>query len=300
VSDAATVGPGALLRVGRESRRLVPQDIADTLNLTLRVVEDVEAENWGRLPGPAFTRGYLRAYARLLEIDPDEVMQAFDAAVGRRSGDEVPVAGAMHQVRRRGVEDLLQKHPGAVLGGAVAAVICAVLVVLLAVWPEATDVATTARQPVAVTDPIVPRPLASESARESALGDVPGGAVANTDTIPVAPPVQVSAGTPAATLRSVTSVEEGTSAIAQRISAGGEDRLSFIFTEDCWVEIKDSQGATSYGDLGKSGSTLELVGQAPFRILLGNAPGVTLQFNGERVALSPHTRNKVGTLVLGQ
>jgi len=295
-----TVGPGALLRAGRESRRLAPQDIADTLNLTLRVVEDVEAENWSRLPGPAFTRGYLRAYARLLEIDPDEVMQAFDAAVGRRSGDEVAVAGAMHQGRRRGIEDLLQKHPGAVLGGAVAAVICAVLIVLLAVWPEATDESTAARQPGAVVDPIVPHPLAPESPRENVLPDTPASVLADTATIAAAPPAQVSGGTPAAMLQGVAAVAGGTSATVRRISTSGEDRLNFVFTEDCWVEIKDPQGATSYGDLGKSGSTLELVGQAPFRILLGNAPGVTLQFNGERVALSPHTRNNVGTLVLGQ
>jgi len=298
VSDTTTVGPGTLLRVGRESRRLVPQDIADTLNLTLRVVQDVEDENWVRLPGPAFTRGYLRAYARLLEIDPDEVMQAFDAAVGRRTGEQVAVAGAMHPVRRRGIEDLLQKHPGAVLGGAVAAVICAVLVVLLAVWPETTDVATAARQAVAVADQNVPRPLAPESAREAASREARAG-VAD-DAAAIAPPARVAAGAPAATLPEVTSIVGGTTSTQRRISTSGEDRLHFVFTEDCWVEIKDSQGATAYGDLGRSGTTLELVGQAPFRILLGNAPGVTLQFNGERVALSPHTRNNVGTLVLGQ
>ncbi len=49
----------------------------------------MEAENWARLPAPAFTRGYLRAYAKLLDIDPDVVANAFDAAASRgetRSG----------------------------------------------------------------------------------------------------------------------------------------------------------------------------------------------------------------------
>jgi cytoskeleton protein RodZ len=66
------------------------------------------------------------------------------------------------------------------------------------------------------------------------------------------------------------------------------------------VEIKDAQGNSIYSDLSKSGDSLELVGRPPFHILLGNAPAVRLAFNGERVALSPHTRNNVGTLVLGQ
>lgn len=300
MSDVVTVGPGALLRAGRESRRLAPQDIADTLNLALRVVEDVEAENWVRLPGPAFTRGYLRAYARLLEIDPDEVMQAFDAAVGRRGGDEVAVAGAMHHGRQRGFEDLLQKHPGAVLGGAVAAVICAVLIVLLAVWPEATDESAAAAPPGAVIDPIMPRPLVNESVRERDSRDTAESVLADIAASEAAPLSQVSAGIGAAKLQDSATLDGGSTVNVRRISANGEDRLSFVFTDNCWVEIKDPQGATSYGDLGKSGSTLELVGQAPFRILLGNAPGVSLQFNGEPVALSPHTRNNVGTLVLGQ
>ena len=74
VSDA-TPGPGAIVRAQRELRGLTQQDIADTLNLGARVVEDMETENWARLPAPAFTRGYLRAYAKLLDIDPDAVVE---------------------------------------------------------------------------------------------------------------------------------------------------------------------------------------------------------------------------------
>ncbi len=87
---------------------------------------------------------------------------------------------------------------------------------------------------------------------------------------------------------------------AHRITSDGNDRLNFAFTDDCWVEIKDAKGGSVYSDLSKSGDALELIGRPPFHILLGNAPAVTLAFNGERVALSPHTRNNVGTLVLGQ
>ena len=87
---------------------------------------------------------------------------------------------------------------------------------------------------------------------------------------------------------------------AHRITSDGNDRLKFAFTDECWVEIKDAQGSSIYSDLSESGDSLELVGKPPFHILLGNAPAVTLAFNGERVALSPHTRNNVGTLVLGQ
>jgi cytoskeleton protein RodZ len=86
----------------------------------------------------------------------------------------------------------------------------------------------------------------------------------------------------------------------RRITPTGGDRLEFRFTEDCWVEIKSATGASLYSDLSRSGGSLELVGQAPFRILLGYAPGVSMSFNAEAVALAPHTRNNVANLVLGQ
>jgi cytoskeleton protein RodZ len=86
----------------------------------------------------------------------------------------------------------------------------------------------------------------------------------------------------------------------RRITETGDDRLAFAFTQDCWVEVKDRQGRSIYSDLSRSGDSLELVGQAPFMIMLGYAPGVTLSFNGERVTLTPHTRNNVATLALGQ
>jgi len=80
----------------------------------------------------------------------------------------------------------------------------------------------------------------------------------------------------------------------------GGDRLRFQFEDDCWVEIDSVSGANLYSDLNRAGRALEFVGEAPFKILLGNAPGVTLSFNNEDVALGPHTRNNVAMLVLGQ
>ena len=87
---------------------------------------------------------------------------------------------------------------------------------------------------------------------------------------------------------------------ARRITASGQDRLAFTFSDDCWVEVRDTAGRTLYSDLNRADSALTLVGQGPFRILLGYAPGVQLRFNGEAVPLAPHTRDNVATLVLGQ
>src|SRR5690606_20039825 len=90
------------------------------------------------------------------------------------------------------------------------------------------------------------------------------------------------------------------SGIERRITERGDDRLAFTFTEDCWVEVRSATGAPLYSELSRGGSELVLVGEGPFRILLGYAPGVELTFNGEPLPLAPHTRDNVANLVLGQ
>ena len=72
------------------------------------------------------------------------------------------------------------------------------------------------------------------------------------------------------------------------------------FSEDCWVEVRDRDNRYLYSDLRREGEELQLVGEAPFRVRLGYAPGVRLLFNGESIPLAPHTRNNVASLVLGQ
>ena len=172
MSDA-TPGPGAIVRAQRELRGLTQQDIADTLNLGARVVEDMETENWTRLPAPAFTRGYLRAYAKLLDIDPDTVASAFDAAVSRGE-TRAAVVTSMQRSHRRGLADLSQKHPGVVLTGAVAGVICAVGIVLWAVWPDVeVSVAVAAKQPAGPAEVAIPKPAQAAAPTEETEPQTP-------------------------------------------------------------------------------------------------------------------------------
>jgi len=302
VSEAT--GPGAIVQNRREALGLTRQDISDSLNLSVRVVEAIETENWAQLPGPAFIRGYLRAYAKLLEIDGEALTGDFDSHGGDGRAQSIRAVGGA-EPRKRGVSDLLQRHPGAVLTSAVAVVICAVFVVLMAVWPQKSRTAAPAPSS---SDAAIPRQAAFVATKSNAESMPKTGADAAPKPNSIAPdtPAVVAAastnaptssgGAQAAVVHTTAKDPSG----ARRITPTGDDRLSFAFADDCWVEVKDAQGGSLYSDLGKSGGTLELIGHPPFHITLGNAPAVTLQFNAERVTLAPHTRNNVGTLVLGQ
>ena len=71
----------------------------------------------------------------------------------------------------------------------------------------------------------------------------------------------------------------------------------FSFTEDSWLEVSDRTEVVYY-DMGRAEQSVSVFGQPPFTIRIGNAAGVELRYQGELVALPPHTRGGVANLVV--
>jgi len=72
----APSSPGEILAAERKQLRLSQQDVADQLNLRLDVINSIESNNYDEIPaGETFVRGYIRAYARLVDIDEDDVLE---------------------------------------------------------------------------------------------------------------------------------------------------------------------------------------------------------------------------------
>ncbi|MEY2863542.1 MAG: hypothetical protein RLY58_1249 [Pseudomonadota bacterium] len=69
--------PGERLRQVRLSQKRELADIARELNIAERQLVAIEADDYKSLPEPAFVRGYLRSYARLLGVDANAVVARF-------------------------------------------------------------------------------------------------------------------------------------------------------------------------------------------------------------------------------
>ncbi|MCW9059886.1 MAG: DUF4115 domain-containing protein, partial [Gammaproteobacteria bacterium] len=76
-----------------------------------------------------------------------------------------------------------------------------------------------------------------------------------------------------------------------------EARLVLNFREESWVEIQDREGRLLYG-LMSPGRREVLTGTPPFRLLLGNAAGVDLEYDGQAIDTSAHSRGAVARLRL--
>ena len=74
--------PGVILRRARETQRLSLEEVAERLNLLPGKVKALEADDYSALPGATFVKGYIRSYARLLNIPSEELVQSYELASG--------------------------------------------------------------------------------------------------------------------------------------------------------------------------------------------------------------------------
>ena len=263
---------GVKLRTARERMGLRAGHIASTLHLEERVVRALEEGREDDLPARVYARGYIRAYANLVGLSPADLVADFD------QNDDQPAeqgVGRPHPPRpprqRKNLTDLPRRRPGLLFSGIVVVVVIALAGTLWAIqsafdWSFVTNVGgPPAAQPAWRSGQNSERGSDDEAAEGGDRGE--GGV-------------------------STTSAAAG----------AGQDiptaNLEFVIRADSWVEVYDGQKRALHEAVGKAGETLSMSGTPPFTIDIGYAAGVELRYNGDLVALAPHTQGSVAQLVL--
>lgn len=70
--------PGALLAGVRMQKGYSTEYVAGKLHLRVNMIELLEADAYHKMPEPVFIKGYLRAYAKLLGVRPDPLLEVFN------------------------------------------------------------------------------------------------------------------------------------------------------------------------------------------------------------------------------
>lgn len=293
--DSASSRPiGTALRQAREARGLSQGDAAQALKLTLRQVEALESEQFERLPGAAFARGFLRNYARLVQLDPDPLIADFDAQYAGPGVELRQVSNAQGALPVGGGG----RGPSAMPAALVAAFL---LAVVIAGWyfdwfrqPEPTEQA-------AGTGPVIVLPPASSIASPASGSVAPPAEGAVPPAVPQAASEGAAVAPPPPAAAPTESVAQGGAPLpaASPVAApDGLDRLAFSFAQEAWVEVRDGSGAIIFSRISGAGSAQEVQGKGPFALVVGNAPNVRLTLNGQPVDLAPHTKVSVARLTL--
>ena len=73
---------GERLKRERELREVTPNEVVVATRISLRFLEALENEDWDKLPGGIFNRGFVRAIARYLGLDEEHLLAEYDLARG--------------------------------------------------------------------------------------------------------------------------------------------------------------------------------------------------------------------------
>jgi cytoskeleton protein RodZ len=76
---ADTSNPGGQLAAYRQLKGFTQEQVAGKLRLRTQIIELLEMDAYHRLPAPVFIKGYLQAYAKLLEIDPEPLLEKYNS-----------------------------------------------------------------------------------------------------------------------------------------------------------------------------------------------------------------------------
>ena len=87
MTNLATAEFGESLRRARERRGLSARQVADVTKLSPIAIKKLESGSFSGLPGGIYLRAMVRAYAELLELDPEDVVQQLTTAHPEATAD---------------------------------------------------------------------------------------------------------------------------------------------------------------------------------------------------------------------
>lgn len=278
---ATALRPGRTLAEARAARNLTLAEVAQQLKLSATQVEALEADAYDRLPGSVFVRGFVRNYARLLELDAE-------ALVSQLELPHVPQPASAAIPLSRNIPFPEQGRTNWVLYASALALVIAAVVLFEAFFSTPHEVVVSAVTPKPVAGMVVAQPAlpSPQTAPPAAPQPVEAEAVAVTAIPePVAPSPPPPAPTPV-------------SEVVPLKPQSGMAELHFVFETDSWVEVRDRNERILYSQLNPLGSEYRMQGRRPLSLVIGNARGVRLTYNGQPFDLAPHTRVEVARFTL--
>ena len=279
-SPAATMPAASLgkaLREARERLGLSVADVAHQTKLAPRQIEALEADDFEHLPEMPFVRGFVRSYAKMLQLDAQPLL----AFLPQTNAPPMPLIPDSVEVPFPSAHSPQQQN----LVWLGAALLLAVLVVAFAVWHFTTPLEKSEMTPVEM-----PVSLPDK------MQIIPASPVAETGEI--APPAAQAAqsSVPAAKTPISQALPQTQSAkpAAQPDAAPKTATLRLAFGAESWTEIMDKNDKILLSQVNPRGSELRVDGQAPFSLVIGRAASVRLYYRGKQIDLTSYVNSSSG------
>jgi len=258
---------GALLTRAREKLSFSQKDIASRLNLKVEFIAALDANDFDKLPAPTYVRGYIRSYARAVNLNADILINLYEG-----------VAEAPPEILLD-VKPVVQASSRDKPVKAMTYLVTFTLVILIIAWWQG--------QHIAGTD------FFASNTKTSSGGKYPGGFTYTYDVVNHPDSLYVSEidELDDSGLKDMKTVD-----LAK--TSESKPTLKMELTAESWVEVYDVLGKKLYRDLAKPGEKISIIGTAPLSVKLGNARAVSVNFNGKAFDTSTYTKAGVARFLL--
>jgi len=275
MSESGQASVGQLLRDAREAQGVTLEEAAMRLRLMHRQIEAMERDDFESLGQPVFARGFVRNYARLLGLAPESLL----ARMGGAPAEPAAVSPVEPPLPHSWLTS-----PWLILSLLGLLLVVAVPVALY-LWlnSEAGDGPIKQVPPVAQSHP-APAPV-------TATAPVAASAEA------VAPAAQVVP-TPSVAPAAANAEQVAAAAAAAPEPAVVGSALHLEFGDESWTEIKDASGRMLLRQLNHADSSVDVHGQPPFDMVIGNAAQARMTYNGRPIDLKPFIDGTVARFTL--
>lgn len=289
--DSASVvqSVGHLLRKARVMKGMSIGDVSRQLRLSVQQIEAIEKENYEKLPGRTFLRGFIRNYANLVQLDPIPLLQLLP--------ESTPVISTYERTPFKNKQLSFASNRESSGNNRLIIVIILIIAIVGAYFIfendlsiKTTDITFASDEekfesgtasveiqlPLSKTVKTAVSSQTSQRLETSERVNSEKNSEAELDTKTEAIPEKSNP------------VIQGTEKPTAIPSDSGN--LYFKLTGDSWIKVVDGTGASLFEQLKKNGSEQVITGKRPLSIVIGNALAVNLTYNDKVIDIASYKR----------
>jgi cytoskeleton protein RodZ len=282
---AASCDFGSVLSQAREAQNFTVDEINMHLKIPVQILIDIEASDVDALPASTYTQGYLRNYAKFLEISEENVLNLYNNTVPNAQITELKPRSSLFKKRNKQLP-LIKLVTTLLMVIGVATVLYGIIQYYqekaddMEVELESKEQSFTGNS---LDSPGVNTIEIKQNARLTADGEL---ILENSNSTELAVEEEV------VEIESEIDEESIPEAPAQATDTNIKQDILVINAENgSWIEVRDANDDRLFYNMVPKGGSKTLSGQAPFSVSLGNARTTGLMINDIEVDITRYIRS---------
>ena len=273
-------GIGQTLKEAREKKGLTLDDLQQTTKIQKRYLIAIEAENFDALPGDFYVRAFIQQYAKVVDLDGDELLAQLEEKTGVKT--ETPVdheattrteAVRIEQAEKNDFLGKLMNYlPTIIIVIVVVAILGTIYVVAWGNHSKNTESQSSSSQTVSVSSDVKKKKSSASTSSDK-----------KTTSSKTPSAKKKSAASTKQTIENVSS--EGSKFVYDVKNAADKNKLELsVSGSAAWSAVSSNGSQVWQGTLNDGGShTVELPGSTTtITISLGNSNSTSLKLNGKK------------------